>query len=1346
MDNSISLIWILLVFFIAVVIFFFALYFSIKKNENNGIVRPINISLMRKIFSNAVRIIEKNIVSSRKKYNIPWIILLNEGNKDQRIPVELSGISENLSGSEKLKLEGNSFNWHFFDRGVLIELSSDALRAGEFDDESENRWEEFLKLCGHYRSQRPLDSILISVPAKLLLQAENNKEVKKNIYDLATLTSRRIWIAQNRFAIRFAVYFVISGCEKIDGFTSFGESLPKKMQEGLFGWSSKYDSSILFNSSWTNEAFDSIESSVSNLSAELVAGDVRSKVNLKQFFLPLKLSKLRQGTSIYLDKLMEANSFHEPFFLRGIYLTSDEKSPLFLKDILQKKVFPEFGITKAANSTKLKNPIMNGFLSWGFYLFIFIWSAGLIYTTYKGAQVLPKLVEGIEGLNQDAKQRTQANASGEILDFEWYRKTAVSLMISLAELQTVRVRTNTEDFYNPFMPGSWPIFDDLFERSVKRMDRDFAELGINTFRRALELKAANISGTEYDQVSGRMLNSGSSCSPPEKDITRLSPGLGESLDYKSLPEFLALQKFSKDAEELNQAIKAMKRLKINSRTSQEDLRFLSRYALNVELTGEIDGIVNLFQRSITRGKNIVDSEKISAALRCSLVEGVLAFNKKMFSENPLISDEEKIILAQEKLLGISLESISSDEIIKILVEMQKTIEDQELLLARGGGMWMDKYTLNLGQEFNEFLISISKNNLLGEEIAKKVKEKTEQDFASMKVEYETLVVRRGTEIGLSSSTDKSGNEIYVLSNARKNLRDAVEKLLSEPYMVPTVGKGLFFDLGTSNFVSWNKNYLNEAIQFKKYREKVIDEVLPIFPSVYRDIVRKVIDKKMVLRLEDLLANAFSTGSDFGGFKATSSNNDASTYLMNLEKLQTIIFLFKDMGKLDNADLLEEIIVYDAMNRLSLVNDSFMEKNFFSPIDEGFNKWFGGKEFLRTSFGVTDTLELIESIQFQMIEIEELATLAKAYSAGISRDVTSRERNRWDLISKEIENYKKKLPTSSLARLERFLTSLSSDFSIDNCQTILDKNIYTRNVKNYFEFQHAKIHRDLFDRCNFLKQQSMLDKWTMFIEEYKRLANFKRPFVNNKQNNIDLNEYNSIENVEVYELISILSLLPKKISVSDITEIEEDQKKIKDFYDQLIEIKKLFSPLFINGSSSNFGYEIEVNFRTNREEEIEGNKIIDWKFFVGENVQKLREENKSFLWRPGDKIKLILRFANDTSVNPMRNNNNPFFMINKKNAIFEFDGPWALFDLLQIHTISSKKKSLGEKKQLLKFDFPITLDDSNDINVDDSISNARVFISMVIKDPATKKIIKWPNVFPQMFPNIISKKNQIISKF
>ena len=69
---------------------------------------------------------------------------------------------------------------HFFDRGVLIELSSDALRAGEFDDESENRWEEFLKLCGHYRSQRPLDSILISVPAKVLLQAENNNEAKKN--------------------------------------------------------------------------------------------------------------------------------------------------------------------------------------------------------------------------------------------------------------------------------------------------------------------------------------------------------------------------------------------------------------------------------------------------------------------------------------------------------------------------------------------------------------------------------------------------------------------------------------------------------------------------------------------------------------------------------------------------------------------------------------------------------------------------------------------------------------------------------------------------------------------------------------------------------------------------------------------------------------------------------------------------------------------------------------------------------------------------------------------------------------------------------------------------------------
>ena len=65
--------------------------------------------------------------------------------------------------------------------------------------------------------------------------------------------------------MRFAVYLVVSGCEELDGFESFGDSLPAKMQDGMLGWSSPYNSDISYQSNWIDEAFDSITSSISNL-------------------------------------------------------------------------------------------------------------------------------------------------------------------------------------------------------------------------------------------------------------------------------------------------------------------------------------------------------------------------------------------------------------------------------------------------------------------------------------------------------------------------------------------------------------------------------------------------------------------------------------------------------------------------------------------------------------------------------------------------------------------------------------------------------------------------------------------------------------------------------------------------------------------------------------------------------------------------------------------------------------------------------------------------------------------------------------------------------------------------
>ena len=1343
MDSDIALIWIFLILVIAIVVFGAAIFFSIRKPDSKNPQRPLNVYLMRRIFRSAIKKIETNIISSNKKYDIPWVVLFNEGTTEQRLPLEKSGITATLRSDDDNKLESTSFIWHFFSRGVLIELNSDSLRAGEFDDISENRWEEFLRLCGSYRSQRPIDSIVISIPANLLLKGSSEKDVKQRISDLAENTSRRIWIAQNRYAMRFGVYVVISGCEEVEGFSEFGSVLPKSMKDGIFGWSSPHDASVIFNSTWVGEAFDSIESSVLRLTAELAASDVRSGARIKEFLLPSNIAKLRSGLQVYLQKLMGINSFHEPFFFRGIYLSGQQDAPLFLKDVFEIKVFPEYGIARAAHSQKLKNPIMNRFVRWTLILFFSVWSLGLIFTTVKGSQILPKLVAGIEGLNKDAQQKNQAAKSGEILDFEWYRNTAVSLMVGLEEVASARIGTDVENLYSPFIPGSWPLFDDVFQRSVKRIERDFGELGINTFRRALELKTAELTGSQYDELSGALLNAGSSCLKPKVKTIGLTPNVSESLNIPVLPEFRSLQMFVLEAEELEKSVKAMKRLKINSRTSEEDLRFLARYALNVDLSGELSGIINLFQRSVKEGKDIVDAEKISSALRCSMVEGILALNNKIFAENPLIEDERNIIEKQEKFLALPLLQRSSGEIIDILTGMQLAIEEQELLVSRGGGLWMDKPNLNLGSDYELFLSKIADNKLLGKDIAEKINFKTEKDFATMKVQYNTLIIRGGTEVGLEATVDKNGNEVYELSKARKTLRDALEKLLDEPFMVPTVGQGLNLESDVTNFVSWDANYLNEALKLKNYRDKILADDIPVFPKIYQPIVKKVIDQQISLRLTDLLMQAYSKGVYSGQeLRNVSSGRNSTSYSLNLEKLDSIKKLLRDMNRFDEVETLNDVIFSDALLRLRLINDDFINKSFFSPSDPKFSRWKGGKGLMRSVFGVNDTLEMIEAIQFQVNEIEDFAILAAAYSNGLPDDFLSREKSRWKSIYSEIEAYKKKLPTSNIARLEKFLISLSKDFDLQNCTRILNENTPAISANNYFKAQHLRMYTNLNRKCQELRIQGSLEKWRVFSNDFEEMVGNRKPFIRFGKDIFKAKEFQRSRNIEYYEIQDVFSRIPTLLEVEELATGEEKKNELREFYSQLYEVKNLFAPFLQENSSGDLSYGINLKFRTNRDQELEANRIIDWSMEIGGEIFNLRDKPRQLFWRPGDSILVRLRFAENTPVIPAKMRKNPYYSSNKKTLIYKFDGPWALFDMLQLHRAGYLKKD-RDREETMMFQFPIKIFRDREKKLSASMTNARVFISLTINDPVSNKVMKWPKVFPTKVPKLDSDTGSVV---
>ena len=302
-------------------VLYFAARRSHTKASNDPKVARIRFDTLRSSFRQAVELIEGNIASRADRYSIPWIMVLNEGADNRQLPIEQSGVASALSTESASAAAAQGISWHFFDRGVVIDIQGAYLGTPDDDDTSEKPWDEFLGMCRAYRPQRPFDSVVITIPAALLL--DDSTDGRLELSKRAKLAHRRLWLAQNRFAMRFAVYVLVTGAEQLQGFSAFARALPEPVRASMLGWSSPYDLATTYQSAWVDEAVGTVVRSVSDISAELFATDAVQHDAGQQLLLPSRIEGLRAQLQLYVDELMRPSAYHEPFFFRGIYLTGD---------------------------------------------------------------------------------------------------------------------------------------------------------------------------------------------------------------------------------------------------------------------------------------------------------------------------------------------------------------------------------------------------------------------------------------------------------------------------------------------------------------------------------------------------------------------------------------------------------------------------------------------------------------------------------------------------------------------------------------------------------------------------------------------------------------------------------------------------------------------------------------------------------------------------------------------------------------------------------------------------------------------------------------------------------------
>jgi len=1261
---------------------------------------------MRMSFRQAVKLIEANLTSGAERYNLSWTLLLNDS-AGADVPLAQAGLRSDLG--ETVGASGpRDVAWHFFDKGVVVQVRTQFPVDDNHD--ADRPWETLLALCRDYRPQRPFDAIVLAVPCAALLDFAPAGQAA--LAARAQGLHRRLWLAQNRLALRFPVHLMVTECERIPGFARFGAAVPEPLRRAILGWASPYELATPYRDQWADSAMDHVTLAVANACAELSALEEGDHDSIGYLLLPAELERLRAGVKAFCEELMRPSAYHESFLLRGIYLTGDGSpaaqlqaplagtsvtsvtlgvpdmafipAPVFLRDIFERKVFPEVGLVRASRQ-RLRQPAARRIGYWLAVLVPLAWGIGIGIGTYNLHQKQAQLRSWLE--------RGNARAAAPDIDVEG----------AGLDLQAVE-RIAALRFYALAIPGSWPVLNDIDEKITDRLNRDFAHVAVVDLRVAALARLNALTGTDY-QLAGNSITGRGQCAAPA--VAPAEAGI----DLRTVPEYAAMMTYLNGLDQLDQGLEAMRRLREPDReaASGKDLALALHALLNYEAAPTFAGAAALYRNEVRRSPEIPE-DFIHRAAACAIDLLAKKMYAHLFERNPLMLAEQHVDDAYKRVLATGSQGGAARTV--AWRDLQAGLEDEQALLAKGGGAWMAQNVLALGPDQQGLLGRVRANHLLGDQAAQHLAGIAESGFAGFQSAWSEAVAG-SEEDGSNGLVWKE--QSWHFTPVRKKLVSSVGSLFAPGYMRPALVQELPA-AQKDRTVSWDKTQLDNVDALIDARRAFLAGPFVALPLSLQPPSGKLVDALLVDAVKNALAQAVSLGEP--GLPSAAADGERDRVLATRNWLH-------DINATTLVGQIDALLAADAQVRLERLDAYFTAAQLYLPRDPQFAHWEGGKGVMAEAFADGDpaALQVYLAQQKEFIEtigpqaqgvLNELASVARPGANGPAAMLVAR----WQALNTDLLRYHQKSPASSRLALENFISTGGADIEKSNCVDKLGPRPGARPVTDLFAERLNALQQNLLARCRTLAANADQRQWRAFAEAWNRDLGQRTLFAKVGKPGEPAAPADRDAVGAVLQLYDSASAAARQAGRSPY---QADA--------QLRRVRDLLAPLYPDDTKQVAGLDVAVAFRENRDAERGANQVIDWSLTVGQSTVRQADPPKALHWEPGLPVSLALRFARDSGSVPVADPARPGMTVADRIVTFRFTDPWALFSFINAYRDSDVPGGDG-RAPLLRLAFGLAPAGGVPGAAD---GEARIFLRVRVSAPGTFKPLAWPAVFPAQLP-------------
>jgi type VI secretion system protein ImpL len=1321
---------------------------SAKEGDSNIVVAELSGS-----FSGAMRTLRSRIPGRDFRYSVPWFLLL--GLPDSGKSSLLSESSLAMSLEEQVEVEnGTGIAWNFFGDGIVIDVGGWCFKT---DAATVGAWRRLLRLFINHRPERPLDGIILAIAATDLVGPTALSPTA--LIERGTLLQQRLRKLTQTIGFHLPIYVVVTKGDAIRGFSEFTSELDSDQLEQIFGWSTPYGDTHLFQPEWIDEAVDSIRITLERVQSRLFALHEPTPDRQLMFLFPGSFYSITPSLRLLLSRTMRSSGDTPAPMFRGLYFCGSTQQSIkpvpkkmelvpvsqpvrgtshdfsrydqensglswvpnllepwlrsnlriaFVHDVFFRKVFPERGLAVPLShffAVRDRMRIALQIVCCSLALFL---ALGTGFAYRRLSQEQNRLVPFLSRIEVDIQRKP---------DFALGNSTAADHP-GADDLVHAMAAFNATGFQSVFLPAS--RISDLNHQIQQVIGHSFRILVLQRFHQGLELRSRQLADLNRSPT-------------PNASLPPADPNTPPTMTLERLPEYLQMREFVRQITELDNNIALYNTLsRRNSDVPLQAIVSLDGYLHHRSQQVPINETADEYFKEAIRTAEwppFIYSDPIRLQISGKAQQLTAALYTAWIEHNPTRTSTEALVSSIANL-GTS-GTHSYQELLEVkhnFDRAQQSYEDPQL-------QWVGADQIQLPNALAAVTTQGAGNSpFFPPWLHDWMLDLADADFRRLATSLDDA------QTPLTANVIDATNGKLELSERSQDMQTAIENLLSLPFMSETSRSINLIEPGNRQIV-WNKASLNAAAMLPASYERYLSEDLEQAPSELRNTLSHIAANQLTHALQIAIVEAEQPANT-----ATSSTAQAQAFNDVAPSISTLLASLQQYSLSIPLMQLRQISTAQASTILSAIDQDLDNSEPYGFSTSVFGRWNGEQSATSQLFDAPTPDAITAYLVTQREEIESLnaeaAPLARFLSSYRSSlpPASLRTLNRWEDIGTALSQYQAKKPGNTVQLLESFITT-DADKVLPANGCIREKSSNGLSKRpDYFTLAVTRLRQGIYLRCHALLSETFETTYSRLSVRFNHDLAGRFPFA--PLSTSSLNDADPQAISDFYRPVDTSSdFLSIGMKGSTVTAANGN------FIAMLRDTRPWFSSLLTTASSGETAsLDVIPQFRVNREEENGGNQIIDWSLQIGNNAVHSGDQATKMHWSYGDTVSLTLRWAKNSPFLPTNipvATNKQSMQVNGDTVSWTFKGGWSLVRLIQTLTHfdganATGKGSVLDQPFVLTLNIPETSSTAAGSSQSQIITSARAFIRLLVSPPGAKETVTMDN-FPSLAPPLPSAK-------